>query len=67
MTTKTSLVDRLRSALSRIVRRPPDPERERQWNEHEQQLRREHDESVDDPVEGLRGMQPYDYRISKRD
>lgn len=59
--TTPSLVERLRHGLDGLLHRPRDADRERQWTEHEQQLRREHDDAADVPVPGLRGMQPVDY------
>jgi hypothetical protein len=61
MTTTPSLVARMQHALDGLLRRERDPDREREWVEHERQLRREHDDAADAPVAGLRGMQPYDF------
>ena len=66
MTTTPSLVERLRHGVDAILHRPHDPDRERHWAEREEELRQEHNEAADAPVSGVRGMQPYDYGISKK-
>ncbi len=58
---KPSLVERLRRSLDGLRGRSNDPEREREWEEREAAIEIEREESVNSPIEGVRGAQPYDY------
>ncbi len=64
--TTPSLVERVRHGLNGFLRRPPDPDRERGWAKRESQVEHERHDSVDTPVPGVRGFQPYDFGASQR-
>lgn len=64
--TTPSLVERVRNRLGGLLRRPQDPDRERGWAERESEIEHERHDSVDTPVPGIRGSQPYDSGASRR-
>ncbi len=64
--TTLSLVERIRHGLSDLVHRPADPDREHEWAQRESDIERERHDSVDSPVPGVRGSQPYEFPAHKR-